>query len=151
MKKLLFLLLIFSACTKDKDNPGTSTSGSISYKVKQLQGNLVQKTRYLLNAQKGINNIFITAIVTDSLQQKNYHYDSTNNDLGIFMFTIKSGGSQSMLFYKGDYFDVNISSYKNGRISGSFSAKITPLSLDYNLRGTILITDGKLNNVPVTY
>jgi len=49
---------------------------------------------------------------------------------------------------------VKITSYTNARISGTFSGKFTPTLgnlPDYSNKGTIIITDGKLNNIPVTY
>ena len=55
-----------------------------------------------------------------------------------------------MIFFNGDYLDVNISSYKDGQVSGTFAGKLTTIpEIDYSKRGEILITEGKLNNVPV--
>lgn len=175
---IIVFATIFLSCKKDDQNSpdSPSTPGSISYKVngvqvtmdnknllsgegvmfaKQLEGSVVASTRYLMNAQKGVNNLSTFAIVTDSLKTTNYHYDSAynNKNFGLFMFTVMADGNQSMLYYNSDYLDINITSYKNGRISGTFSAKTTPMKggLNYDNKGTILITDGKLNNVPVTY
>ena len=178
MKILLYtpiLCIALLSCSKDKTNqtPAQSASGLIQYKVngnlivmdntnilnnegaifaKQLKGSLLPETRYLLNAQKGTTNIILTAIVTDSLHQINYHYDSTyaqSNPI-VFSFTLDYNGDVSSLNFNGDYFDVNISSYKNSRVTGTFSARLSPLS-DYIHRGSVLITDGVINNVPVTY
>lgn len=183
MKKLLFILLIFCSCNKDKNNPdnnNTSGSGSISYKVngslvtmdnanllngegvvfaKQLKGTIIANTRYLLNAQKGVNNFFGFTITDDSLKLQSYHLDSSliqGNALQN-MSSMMFNGQMASIFYKGDVFDVKISSYSNSRISGTFSGKFTPLGsitgfgYDYANKGTILITEGKLNNIPVTY
>lgn len=177
MKQLLYILIcltIFS-CSKDKNSPDSSSSGSISYQVngqqmsmdnaniqngegvafaKQLKGSIIPATRYLLNAQKGVNNIMISAITTDSLHTQSYHYDSSFISDQFTIFTVLFNGQQSMVFYNTDYFDFIISSYSNGRVSGTFTAKMTPVAggtLDYNSRGSIVITDGKLNNIPVTY
>lgn len=170
------------SCSKDATGPNGSVSGSgsIEYKVngnflkienvniqngegvvfaKQLQGSIIPATRYILNGQKGVNNFIGFAIVTDTLQSKEYHYDSTliDNDLSKYSFTFDYNGQIAGLFFNGDYFDVNITSYKNSRISGTFSAKFTPLpgigggNIDYNARGSIVITDGKLNDVQVIY
>ena len=178
MKKILYLLIcvILFSCSKDKNNPdpSQSISGSISYKVngeimsmnndnlssgegvafaKQLKGTGLQATRYLLNAQKGVNNVMISAITTDSLHTQSYHYDSTFIDGNFTLFTISFNGEISQVHYNTDYFDFNITSYKDGRISGNFTAKMTPQSglLDYKNRGSVVITEGKLNNVPVLY
>jgi hypothetical protein len=108
----------------------------------------------LLNAQNGVDNTIIAAIVTDSLNLVNYHYDSA------YLHTSASGtialaynGQGAVIYFNGDYLDVNIFSYRNGRISGTFSAKLTPLEggLDYNNRNSVIITDGQINNVPVNY
>jgi hypothetical protein len=172
----LFTLLVFASCSKDAANPSATGTGSIEYKVngvlikmdnaniqngegvafaKQLKGSLISQTRYLLNAQKGVNNIAIMTIVSDSLQAIDYHYDSAYNNanFGLFMFTVLANGNQSTLYYNTDYLDVNITSNKSGHISGTFKAKLTSLTgiSDYSSRGSIMITEGKLINVPVTY
>lgn len=178
MKKLLLILVIFSSCSKDKDNPGNvSASGSISYKVngnlvtmdnanilngegvafaKQLKGSILTNTRYLLNAQKGINNILSFTIQTDTLQQQSYRIDSIAvfssgvGNIGSVMFN----GQMAGVFFDGDVFDSKITSYSNSKVSGTFSAKLTPIDgfkIDYGKKSTIIITEGKLNNIPVSY
>lgn len=184
MKNIFLALcsLIIFSCSKDAPGPDNSVSGSgsIEYKVngnffkienvniqngegvifaKQLKGSVIPATRYLLNGQKGANNFIGFAIVIDSLQSREYHYDSALIHTGIskYSFTFDYNGQIAGLFFNGDYFDVNITSYKNSRISGTFSAKFTPLpgigggGLNYNSRGSIVITDGKLNEVQVIY
>lgn len=180
MKKItstLITCIIFFSCSKDTNNPSPvpSATGSIQYKVngqlividnvdllsgqyaifaKQLKG-IIPETRYLLNAQKGINNFIAFTIVTDSLHQMNYHYDSLSvKDIFIsFSFTNNSNGQLAGLLFNGDYFDINISSYKNSRVSGTFTAKISPFStsFDYNKRGSVIISEGVLNNIQMTY
>lgn len=172
----LFISIIFLSCGKVKDYPfqPSSESGSIQYKLngqlivmdnadtlnhggaviaRQLKG-LLPETRYLINAQNGVDNTLVAAMVTDSLQLINYYYDSA------YMHTSTSGtfalaynGQGAVIHYKGDYIDVNIFSYKNARISGTFSAKLTPLAgiTDYSNRNSVIITDGKIDNVPVSY
>jgi hypothetical protein len=173
----LFTCIVFLSCGKEKNYPfvPSSTSGLIQYKVngqlvvmdnadtinkngvsfaKQLKG-FLPETRYFLNAQKnGVDNSFVTSIVTDSLQLINYHYDSAYmhaSATATFAFTYDGQGGA--IYYKGDYLDVNIFSYKNARVSGTFSAKLTPLAgiLDYNNRSSVIITEGILDNVPVSY
>jgi len=172
----LLISIIFLSCGKEKKYPfqPSSQSGSIQYKIngqlivmdnadtlnhggaviaRQLKG-LLPETRYLINAQNGVDNTIVAAMVTDSLQLINYHYDSA------FMRTSASGtfalafnGQGAVIHYKGDYVDMNIFSYKNARISGTFSAKLTPLAgvSDYSNRNSVIITDGKIDNVPVSY
>lgn len=178
MKKIFLILLLsitFFSCSKEKNDTGKTDSGSIEYKVngslitmsnsniqngegvafaKQLIG-IVPETRYLLNAQKGINNVVILTIVTDSLLTTSYHFDSTYNDAhsGSFLVTLQASGKKSMLYFDGDYLDVNISSYSKAHISGTFNGKLTPVNggLDYNSKGSVIITEGKLKNIPVIY
>jgi hypothetical protein len=175
----LFTLLVFASCSKDAANPSATGTGSIEYKVngvlikmdnaniqngegvafaKQLKGSLISQTRYLLNAQKGVNNAMTITLVTDSLLQTSYHYDSTivYNNVLTHTFGIVNSSNLSTLFYNGDVFDVIITAYSNGRISGTFSGRLTPFASiggipNYDNRSSTLITEGKLINVPVTY
>lgn len=173
MKKLLIICLTVTlfSCSKDQDvllNEPQQTSSSIEYKVngslvvmenvdaaslqyvtffKQLKG-LVPNTRYVLNAQQGANHVLALAITTDSLQLASYHY--TNTDVSIF--TLQFNGQPASLYSGVDYFDVNITSYSGGKISGTFTAKTTPLTLNgFGVPGSIVITEGEINNVQVIY
>lgn len=173
MKYILLLTIILFSCKKDPSTPsGTDARGSIEYKVngsamvidnvdilnaqyvvfyKQLQG-VVPNTRYLLNAQKGANNAFVFAIVTDSLRKINYHYDSTFQS--VFPgFGFNYNGQTSGIVSKNDYFDINITDYSNGRISGNFTAALTPVSVftGYGPASSVKVTEGKINNVQVIY
>ena len=109
----------------------------------------------MLNAQKGVNTSLSFPLVTDSFHLINYHYDSTSieGSENIASFIVTYNGQNAMVFFSGDMFDVNIASYKNSRLSGTFSAKLTPYgsSIDYNDRGTLVITEGLINNIPVSY
>ena len=170
------ICFIFLSCAKEKNYPfqPLSSAGLIQYKVngqlvmmdnsdtvnkagatltRQLKG-FLPETRYLFNVQNGVDNIIIASIVTDSLQLINYHYDSAymhSSTSATFAFAYDGQGG--VIHYKGDYLDVNIFSYKNARVSGTFSAKLTPLAgiLDYNNRNSVIITDGIIDNVPVSY
>ena len=172
----LLIGVIFLSCYKVKDYPfqPSSESGSIQYKLngqiivmdnadtlnhggalisRQLKG-LLPETRYLINAQNGVDNTLVAAMVTDSLQLISYYYDSaymcTSSSA---TFALAYNGQGAVIHYKGDYIDVNIFSYKNGRISGTFSAKLTPLGgiADYGNRNSVIVTEGKIDNVSVNY
>ncbi len=159
------------SCNKGSTNAPTITSGTFQYKVngnlvsinnvsidageyvafaKQLQGTVLAHTRYLFNGQKGVNNIWIFAIQTDSLTTTSYSLDSTNAGI---ITTMTFNAQQSALFYSSDYMNINITSYTNGLISGNFSAKFTPLTggLKYENRGTTIITDGVFKNIKCIY
>jgi len=178
MKKILSLILCIAlfSCKKNNGDPGPPVdAGSISYKVngtlitmdnknnpsgegaifaKQLAP-LLPQTRYQLNAQKGSGNLLGFTILSDSLHETNYHYDSSiiGNNFVLYTFNLAFNGQPGVIFFKGDKLDITISSYKNGSITGTFSGNLTPIAgaVDYNLRGTLSITEGVINNVPVTY
>ena len=175
---LVFTAAIFYSCSKDPAAPPRiNASGLIQYKVngtdvamnnvaissdqfvvcyKQPKG-IAPKTRYLLTAQNGANNLLVFPIVTDSLHEMNYHYDSAVliGNPAAFAFSLKYTGQTSTIFYHTDNFDVNISAYKNGLISGTFAGKFTPYSqlqgVSFEDRGKIIISEGKIDNVPVIY
>jgi hypothetical protein len=182
MKKLILsvaiVALLFgcnSNTTSDPTLPISSNVGSIKYKVngaqlsytanasnveyalisKQLAGNVITKTRYVINAQQGSNNIIQIGLVTDSLKLQNYTYDSAyyRANIGVAISNSLFNGTQSTIWYNGDYLNVNITSYSNGIVNGTFTAKLTPISpsLNYNTRGSVLITEGEINNLKVTY
>lgn len=165
MKQIIFGLFLISALSCNKDpNSATTTTASIEYKVngtavsmdnvditsgkyvvfqKQLAGTVIPKTRYLLNAQNGANNVVVFYIVADSLQKINYRLDST------FVATaLNYNGQVSALLHKDDYISVNITDYSGSKISGTFTGKLSPVS---GTAGSTLITEGKINNVQVIY
>ncbi len=165
---IIWFVIFFTSCEKDSSSP--DLKAAIEYKVngnsvlidnagdqyvifqKQLKGSLVSETRYLLNAQKGANNVLMFGIVSDSLQTKSYHYDSTSANLLLSLPTINYDGQVSSVMRKGDYFDITISDYSNSRISGTFTAKLTATNNAVSgPTGTTVITEGKINNVQVVY
>lgn len=180
MKLLLLLLfcVVFFSCSKEPTAPPPAKNvlGILEYKVngelvttdnknvangefilfsKDLKDNFLIQTRYLIKAEKSIDNAFVFAIVSDTLQTINYHYDSAgvNHQPTGFVLALAFKGDESEIVYTGDFFDINITSYKNTRISGTFSAKLTPEKnlFDYNNRGTTIISDGIFRELPFTY
>ena len=172
---LLVLSIIWMSCNKDNttSTPQFNTKGSIQYKVngtaisidnanvlsgeavlftKQLKGSMLAHTRYALKAQQGTSNALILNIQTDSLLQVNYHYDSVtvSTNPSELLFVVDLNGQVASLVFSTDNFDINITSYQNSAISGTFTGKLSPGSA-YNTRGTFVITDGVFNNIPVTY
>lgn len=179
MKKLLVLALSITlfSCKKDPASPsGYNTNGSIQYKVngqltvmdnvdilsgqyvtfaKQLKG-LLPQTRYLLNGQKGVNNLIGFTIVTDSLLTTNYHYDSASitDKIAVASFVVTSNGQVAALFYSTDNFDISITDYNNSRVSATFSGRFTPLlplGGGFGQPGSVNITEGIIKNVQVVY
>jgi hypothetical protein len=169
---MLSVVLLFS-CSKDPNTPsGTTASGSISYKVngsafaidngdvssgqfvvfqKQLAPFAIS-TRYNFNAQKGANNIVLFSLLTDSLKKITYHNDSTAISVGAVSGMVYNG-QPAYLLSKGDYFDVTITDYSAGYVSGTFAGKLTPATTTGTIGtpSSVTVTEGKLNNVQVVY
>jgi len=133
------------------DNANSSNGENVVF-AKQLKGGVVPATRYLMNSQRGSNNVLLLSIASDSLQEINYYYDSTyqSNHPSELVFDISFNGEIGTLSFGGDNFDINISSYKNRQISGTFSGKLSSTP-DYNKRGNLVITEGVFNGIPVIY
>lgn len=170
--RYLFILLTLAACSPDPNNTNNTIAGTIKYKVngnqvtmtgydisnaeyvtfyKQLQGSLITHTRYLLNAQKGANNFLAFAIKSDSLGVRNYLMDSLYFDQTGNIIMVNYNGQQSSVDYNGDNLSVNITSYANGMISGTFSGKLTPDPYNYSARGSTVITEGQFQNIKCIY
>jgi hypothetical protein len=93
------------------------------------------------------------AFYTDSLTIGNYEYISTYGD----MFFISYNGTNEYVHAPLDSMSFNITSYNNGHISGNFSGVLTPLITASTINnifgdpGSVLITNGSFENVPVFY
>ena len=174
---IIFTAIIFYSCAKNPAAPRINTSGFIQYKVngsdvvmnnvdissdqfvvcyKQPKG-IAPETRYLITAQNGTSNLLIFPIVTDSLHEMNYHYDSIVliGNPAAFAVSLEHNGQTSTIFYRTDNFDINVSAYTNGYLSGTFAGRFTPYNqfqgVSFEDRGKIIISEGKINNVPVIY
>jgi hypothetical protein len=90
---------------------------------------------------------------TDSLTIGNYIYTGNYGD----MFFIDYNNQDEYAHFATDSMSFNVTSYKNGLISGNFSGQLTPLvsagipNNTYGAPGSILITNGSFQNVPVFY
>lgn len=179
-KNLFYFVLIVSllSCSKNDDSK-TIIEGTIKYKI---NGELVtydnksvespelldvagSKSKvepfndpfYVIEGHSPFSNkeLFQAMIFTDSLMQMNYHMDTTDLDhYGVLMNIDHNYPQiQSSLHFAGDYVDITITSYSNGKVSGTFTAKLSPITdyyYEYNKRGSILITEGEFSNVKLT-
>lgn len=99
------------------------------------------------------NGELVFPFFTDSLKVGNYKYIS---NYGPFYVTTFEGRPQ-YVHGPTDNMDFNITSYKNGRISGNFSGQLTPaisqgpIDIVYGTLGSVVIKNGTFNNVPVVY
>lgn len=171
--------ILVSSCLKqsipdamlDSKNSGGqgSTTATLSYKI---NGNPVDisvgnaesqdPNAYTLGCTKstgyvldGVSNSGETTFTfyTDSLTVGNYSYTGNYGD----MYFISYNGQDEYVHAASDNMSFNITSYKNGLISGNFSGQLTPLvsagnpNNTYGASGSILITNGNFKNVPVFY
>jgi hypothetical protein len=112
-------------------------------------------THYSLDGSELNSNIELN-IFTDSLETKSYHYDSLDvksDNVYVVTLRVTYNGQTSVIHYKDDFADMNISSHKNSRVSGTFKGKLTPeiLPIGFGEPGSINITEGKINEVKVIY
>jgi hypothetical protein len=176
----VYLSIIFISfnlsCKKSNSNSGPTTPdpGFVEFKingtpVKMIYSNYVYqysllffkippintRTRYSLDGTL-LNNEIELNIFTDTLEAKNYHYDSVDvAGYSNYVITLRVTyqGQTSVINYKDDFADFNISSYKNSRVSGTFTGKLTPeaIPIGFGEAGSINITEGKINDVKVVY
>jgi hypothetical protein len=90
---------------------------------------------------------------TDSLTTGNYIYTGVYGDF----FMLSFNGTNEYVHVPSDSMSFNITSYKDGRISGNFSGQLTPMVVagypnnTYGAPGSVLVTNGSFQNVPVFY
>lgn len=98
-------------------------------------------------------NDFEFTFYTDSLKVGNYNYPSSYSGI----YVVSYPGTANYIAGPPDYMDVNVTSYKNGHISGNFSGRLSPLVYQgpygntYGTFGSVIIKNGSFNNVPVVY
>ena len=158
---------IAGAMMKSETEALAGSSISMSYKV---NGVLVQTTvndltNYdRLSCTKTNNYSYVLSFgsssgelsfqfYTDSLKTKNYVYSGTNGTQHFLSYNNTNGYAR----YATDSISFNVTSYTNRRISGNFSGRLTPSLVEgantttYGTPGSILITKGSFDNVPVSY
>ena len=168
--------ILFSSCLKESiadamldDKKSHSVTATLSYKVNGDAVNLSvedadnqYRGSYSLGCEKYPNYYIITGLsdggefefpfYTDSLTVGNYKYTSTSGE----MFFINHNGND-YIHAPLDSMSLNITSYTNGHISGNFSGVLTPLLItgsvnnEFGDPGSVLITGGSFENVPVWY
>jgi hypothetical protein len=88
---------------------------------------------------------------TDSLKATNYVYKGSYGNEHFLYYNNTNGYTH----VASDSLSFNITSYANRRISGNFSGRLTPLvggtASTYGTPGSIVITNGSFENVPVFY
>ncbi len=174
------IAILFSSCLKQSIpdailnskhyGTGVSTTATLSY---ELNGNPVKITvtdadnqdpnLYTLGCSKfagyynldGLSSSGETtfSFYTDSLTVGNYKYTGIYGD----MFFISYNGENEYIHAASDSLGLTITSYNGGHISGSYSGQLTPLitagnpNNTYGTPGSVMITNGSFQNVPVFY
>jgi hypothetical protein len=127
---------------KDADNQGT--------RVHTLE--CVKSDGYVLGCGSSSED-FVFTFYTDSLKVGNYQYTSNYGPSYVTTFQ----GYPQYVFGPTDNMSFNITAYKDGHISGTFSGQLTPAISQgyynnvYGTLGSVVIKNGSFTNVPVVY
>jgi hypothetical protein len=96
------------------------------------------------------NGEFTFTFYTDSLKVGNYKYTATQAYVTDFGYPCYMAGPT-------DNMNINVTSYKNGRVSGNFTGQISPATMQgpygpvFGTFGSVVIKNGLFSNVPVIY
>jgi hypothetical protein len=172
------IVIFFSSCLKQsiadamlasKDSEQQGTTATLSY---EINGTLVKLSvdnadnqnpndyilvcsksgYYMLDALTNSGE-FTFSFYTDSLTVGNYTYTGAYGD----MFFLAYNGTNEYVHALSDNMSFNVTSYENGHISGNFAGVLTPMITagnpdnTYGTPGSVLITNGSFQNVPVFY
>ena len=107
---------------------------------------------YYLSGISSSGDLLLT-MYTDSLKLETYQY------LGSYgaMYVTTFQGTPQYVVGPTDHLTINITSYNEGLISGNFSGRMTPAVIAnwpdnvYGDLGSVVITNGVFENVPVVY
>lgn len=173
-------MILFSSCLKQsipdamlasKNSGGQGSTATLSYEINSNAvsisvdnaDNQNSNTNYILGCSKysgyynldavGSTGEFTFSFYTDSLTVRNYKYTGAYGP----MFFIDYNGTNEYAYAASDSMSSNITSYNNGHISGNFSGVLTPLITAstinniFGMPGSVSVTKGSFNNVPVFY
>ncbi|HVS97023.1 MAG TPA: hypothetical protein VHE54_11085 [Puia sp.] len=109
-------------------------------------------TVYILDCVTASGEMTFT-FPTDSLAVGNYSYSGVAAEL----FVLSYNGTDAFLYVPTDSVGFNVTSYTKGHISGTFSARLTPMvtagypNNTYGTPGSVIVTKGSFKDVPVFY
>ena len=93
-------------------------------------------------------NDFVFSFFTDTLKVGNYTYPASWGP----SYVVSYNNVPEYIYGANDYMSVNITSYKDGHISGNFSGLLTPGSNNaFGPTSSVVIKNGTFTNVPVFY
>ena len=102
---------------------------------------------YLLAGGRAPND-FIFTFHTDSMKLGNYKYTGMYGTEYVTTFE----GRPQYVYVATDYMDFNVTSFKDGHISGNFTGRLTPWTNPaYGQAGSVVITKGSFTNIPIFY
>jgi hypothetical protein len=96
---------------------------------------------------------FVFTFYADSLQVGNYKYLSSYGPSYVTTFE----GRPQYVYGPADNMNFNVTTYKDGRISGNFTGQLTPAISQgnpnnvYGTPGSVVIRNGSFTNIPVIY
>lgn len=96
---------------------------------------------------------FVFTFYTDSLKTQNYQYLSSFGPSYVTTFE----GRPQYVYGPSDKISFTVTSYKDGRISGTFTGQLTPSISQstsgnvYGTPGSVVIRNGSFTNIPVIY
>ena len=106
----------------------------------------VKSNGYVLDAITNFGEFTFT-FFTDSLKVGSYNYPS--NSGGIYVTDFQG---PEFVYYPTDNMNFNVTTYKDGHISGNFSGMLTPkVNNIYGAPSSVSIKNGSFNNVPIVY
>ena len=173
---LITITILLSSCFKQSiadamlNTSAKQTTATLSY---EINGNLVTVSvkdadhqiagSRILDCEKSGSSYVLGAVIdygdfvftfyTDSLKVGNYKYTSNYGPMYVTTFQ----GTPQYVAGPTDNMNFNITSYKDGHISGNFSGQLTPAIIPgypnnvYGTYGSVLIKNGLFNNIPVVY
>ena len=171
----IFLILIavpvlLSSCLKQSisdamlnSSKQTSATATLSY---EINGSLQTTTfkdadhqqtgNHMLSCDKSngfvlgcYENDFVFTFLTDTLKVGNYKYPGSWGPT----YVVSYNNQPEYIYAYNDYMSVNITSYKDGHISGNFTGVLTPGNFNggYGTPSSVVIKNGTFTNVPVFY
>jgi hypothetical protein len=102
---------------------------------------------YMLSAV-GSSGEFVFTFLTDSLKVGTYNYPPLWGPTYVTDFQ----GTPQYVYSATDTMNFNVTLYKDGHISGTFSGLLTPgINNSYGLSSSVSITNGSFSNIPIIY
>jgi hypothetical protein len=103
------------------------------------------QSTYFIQALKGLNNLLVIGIKTDSLQTNRPYEGESQFTFVVFKRHKYAIADSSQVF------NISITRYYSGFIDGNFSGKLFRYNILTAMQDSISITDGEFKDVRVIY